>query len=1094
MKKKICSLIYMSTLLLAGCTTTEEVANQASMQPIDSTNNVEQVEVIDEINVEANDYLIVTSSACDMNGDGDLETIQLRMDTGDLTSENTYEGTFSLSLLNDKQELLNEIKINEFGTIAFEKDFPILFKDYTGDGVLDFNIGQKYSQEEFIYRFYSMSDDGLLEKLFGEERFLIKSYEKAHSYDFHTTPDQAIITYRVETDGDSNSFYVYESYYWNEDAFYRSNYVDSSKSYEEININEIESKFNKLDALGPDITEEDLFSTSGGEYQWLLDHEEEVHLYSFFHRREKHWSNTLDRLFDKRIENIDHLITKFNILEIDDITQVPLEEWKDIKHPNPEVKDLFKYSEIPYGDKTLVTGRIHLTNFAILFSEDGEYLDGIEWTDHVREDFNITFLDNDKFISVSPIQLDRGSGLSVFGSHIYEVIDNRLVKKLEYPYHGYQEGPYTWGYSRTFHVVNELYDEENKTLEVTYNLGIDCLGPERSVEVLSVNKTIPYQWDYEKKRFTPNYLFYDDHLDNELYVDSLPDEIFLANYSIMKELIHGDDYETKVRDLSNMAVLLTKCLPSLKRDELLQSILEQLDVEEDSWIINEIHNSLSQKLISHDDQQYILNLNESETIKAFLADEQELNPLSSFQISLIEPQVLYEKNGSLYILINYSCGTKMAQYQLVQYDMDSGSVIDEVNIPSSGFHGNIEVLGDRDTLIIEMNYRDPDSVEPKSIITNVIFDVETMSLIEIEPNRFKEKMNIIIDKVATVDMRYLLLHAQDEFQWFLERPKETLAYFITTETDPYNEKAYEIEYIITNKLYENNDLEEAFQYFNIDDYTTFTLDQVKTVLDSSDWVFQQELYKWHVEGVNYQLLVGGFKFSSFALLYDQEGNYLDGTIWGNKLMEPLEVTYRKNQNYYSFTPICMGYGTGIAIYGESWFEVFEGKLINRLNYPIYGHEAAPFTIGNLLNFQMVKSSYNTTDGNLELTYRVIMDFYDEEETPIEILKTAAIEWSNTEEGFIGYDDAYTNNLYEIVFTDGLHDQLFEVGYEGFSRMLSEDIESMDECDIGQITLLITRCQPSERRNELLTLLHQWYKNSSTDSNSEVFIEAIEQAM
>lgn len=1094
MKKKIGSLIYMTTILLTGCTATDDVVNQTSMQSIDTIKSVEEVTKVEQVTVQEENNPIITSATCDMDGDGKDEIIRVRMDTGEVIKDRTYEGTFYLSLLNEKQELLDEIQINEFGKLVFEKDFPILFKDYTGDGVLDFNIGQKYSKEEFMYRFYSMSAEGGLEKLFGEERFLIKSYEKAHSYDFYTTPDQAIITYRVETDRDLNPFYVYESYEWDEDAFYRHNYVDSSKLYEEIDVKEIESKFNKLDEFGPDITEEDLFLTCGEEYQWLLDHEEEVNLYSFFHRREKQWSNSLDRLYDKRIENIGRLKSKFEILEIDDITQVPLEEWKDIKHPNPEVKDLFKYREIPYGDKTLVTGRIHLSNLVILFNEKGEFLDGIVWTDRIREDVNIQYWDNEKFISVSPIGLDWGTGVSVFGSRIYEVVEDKLIMKLEYPYEGFQEGPYTWGYPRTFHVVNEVYNEENKTLEVTYNLGVDCIGPERSVEVLSVNKTVPYQWDSEKKRYTPNYLYYDDHMDNELYVDSIADEIFAANYPKMKELIQGGDYVYKAYDLSNMAVLLSKCQPSPKRDELLHSILEQLDVEEDSWMINEIHTSLANKSITYEDQQFILNLNESEVLKTFLEEEQEMDPLSSFQIGLIEPQVLYEKDGYLYVLINYSCGTKMTQYQLVQYDMNKGSIVDEVNIPSSGLHGTIEVLEGRDTLIIEMNYRDPASAQPKSIITKIVFDIETMRFIEVEPHLFKEQIDLITDKVTVITKRNLLMHAKDEYQWLLDHPKETRAYFLTTENEPYSEKAYQIEYIISDELSEIEDLNDAFQYFNIANINDFTLAQMKTILDSSELVFQQDEYDWLVEGKNYHLIVGGFRFSSFVLLYDEEGNYLDGNIWTNKLIEPIEMTYRKQQNYYSFSPICMGYGTGIAIYGESWFEVYEGKLVNRLNYPKYGHEAGPYTVGNLLSFQIEKSSYDTVTGDLELTYRVALDFYKEEELPIEVLTTARIDWSNPEDGFLDYDDAYDNNLYEIVLTDVIHDQLFEAGYEQLMRMLLEDIESMDECDMGQLTILLSKCQPSDRRDELLTALYQWYEEHADVINTKVFIEAIENAL
>ncbi|WP_425448133.1 hypothetical protein [Dethiothermospora halolimnae] len=285
-----------------------------------------------------------------------------------------------------------------------------------------------------------------------------------------------------------------------------------------------------------------------------------------------------ERISSRDNSKIDDINSQFNdTFKTKDIREYLLKDIKKLK--SPYGKEDYKYKEYIWtvNNKSykLLVGEFHLDNFAFLYNNLGKFLDGYMWENKNRAKINVAFRKNQNHVQISPIKMASGTGIHHIGGVWFNVYNEKLLKSFEYPIRGYDAPPYTISYSREYKLIDEGYNKSTGDYQSTYKLGINTYALD---ELLGLEKTIKYKWNMDKGQFDfSNYSIF-DKLDNLLFSEGIEDEILNKNYEKFKLIIDKDYYDNKEDDMGQVAMFLTNCDKSEKRDKLLEKIYE--------WFLN----------------------------------------------------------------------------------------------------------------------------------------------------------------------------------------------------------------------------------------------------------------------------------------------------------------------------------------------------------------------------------------------------------------------------------------------------------------------------------------------------------------------------
>ncbi|WP_202709789.1 hypothetical protein [Sporosalibacterium faouarense] len=559
MKKIIC--IIISIVLLGGVISCDNETSKAEIE-----NNVTD-------NLENNDNIIlplsITKAAIDMNNDGKNETIRVVLLNGVKLENNKYKGNFALELLDEKGNKSFQININGNSDIILEKNFDIKFKDYNGDDILDFNIGYSslVEEKEYLYHFYTINKEGKLEELnINGNDTVLESCEKGYSYDFKINTNDTFFTY--DYDGER---YVYKHYRWEDDNFIVANYIYSPIDIKDINEDSIKEKIDEIVSSSNITEEKDILDSYEKQYNWLLEHSAETKIYLFMKASNEYEHRKIEGLLYSKIGQLERINTHFDeYFNINDIRECLIRDIKQLE--SPYGKDDYKYSEYTWevGNKNykVLAGSFHLDSFVFLFNQSGQYLDGYMWTNKTRDEVNVVFRDKQNYITVSPIRMAYGTGISQFGGQWFEIYKDKLLKSFEHPIKGYSSPPYTLGYTQRYKIINESYDNKTGDFRATYKLGLGLYGTDK---LIGIEKIINYHWNTDTEKF--QYADYDihDQLYTLLFVQGIEDDILNENLKEI-ELIIEKPGERKEENMKETTIFLTKCSSSETRDELLKKI------------------------------------------------------------------------------------------------------------------------------------------------------------------------------------------------------------------------------------------------------------------------------------------------------------------------------------------------------------------------------------------------------------------------------------------------------------------------------------------------------------------------------------------
>jgi|BioPla2DNA2_1021312.scaffolds.fasta_scaffold02287_16 hypothetical protein len=558
--KKILCIIILFIFAVAGCSD-ESVGNEKD-------------------GVDANDVtfslpLEITKGKIDMDGDGNDEMIKVTLLEGEKTQENKYKGNFFIELFDKDENKINKIDINahfkEFG-VELSKDFPIVFKDYNGDGILDFNIGYPDSEErEYIYHFYTLSEEKVLEELnITDGGSVFKSCEKGHSYDFKLKGDDGFVTF--VTYGYNEGQYEYKEYGWTENGFLKVNYIYSSVGYEDVDEDLIKEKINKIISSADTLDEKNFLKTCKEEYNWLLENSNFTSTYMFMNDGFGEKEYQILSIISKRIDKMEQLNSRFSeYFNVADIQRYSLDEVKEFKSVRGD--EDYKYKEylweLENKSYTVLAGKFYLNDFLLLFDKSGKFLDGFVSTNKTEDEFKIEFREKQNYLSFAPINMGSGTGISHKGAKWFEIYEDKLITALQYPVEGYEAPPYTMGYSKQYKLIDENYNEVTGDFQTVYKLEIPFYSLNESIEL---EKTVNYVWDTDKGFFQSWVNDFYESLDI-LFSHGIEDEILDKNYEKIKSIIENiDNNENKEDNIGEITAFLKRCSKSEKRDMLLDKL------------------------------------------------------------------------------------------------------------------------------------------------------------------------------------------------------------------------------------------------------------------------------------------------------------------------------------------------------------------------------------------------------------------------------------------------------------------------------------------------------------------------------------------
>jgi hypothetical protein len=584
--KRIFVVIGIIFIIITGC------SNSTSNKTIKESKDDKGQNTIDSDD-------IITTAQIDLDKNGTNEKIQIVLTKGKTINENKYEGQFALQLLDETNTIINEISISDNRDIILSKDFTILFKDYTDDGILDFNIGFKLSSDkmaEQYYKFFALSNDKKIKEIMFEDGGWLRSCYADNSFNF---PSNDIYFYSYYS---MDNKYFYEKYQYNEGEFSIVDERIKSIDYQKVNEEIISNKLEEIANINiKQLEVKHILEVASEPYKWLIEHYNEVDAYLFIHESKYNYPkyDFIQLIRDKSYE-IKCLNERFHSLGIEDITKLSMEDFKNLKalyDKHEEDEFTYKQKEWIVGDDNykLICGKIYQRHFIILYSKTGRYLDSHNWYSNTEDnELNVNYRSKQNAYSIKPVCSNHGTGILTYSEEWYQVYKDSLIKIFENGIHGYED----YRYHNEYELIKEQYNNETGDYKVTYKVNLSL----RDAKNFSDKITIEFKWDNEKYHFTYNNIIVDDFnytdnfIDNVLYTKG-NDKILIKHIKSIKELINNGAEE--VYTMNSLTYYLIRCSKSKERDELLivlkewyKSHMDITDSEHMIYIIDEqlMHN------------------------------------------------------------------------------------------------------------------------------------------------------------------------------------------------------------------------------------------------------------------------------------------------------------------------------------------------------------------------------------------------------------------------------------------------------------------------------------------------------------------------
>lgn len=171
--------IYLAVVILVlmffaySCTSQKASSNATagtSVQSADSTADIIMPEKKSEIDVQSP----MTLSNTGLTFSGQPKYLRMKMVKGRYYEDwspggmgTLWKGSFVMDLVDESDNIIAETDISKMFSepLTFNSSFNIEFDDYNNDGNLDFTIGQYGSSNGYLYKIFTLREDGKVEEL-----------------------------------------------------------------------------------------------------------------------------------------------------------------------------------------------------------------------------------------------------------------------------------------------------------------------------------------------------------------------------------------------------------------------------------------------------------------------------------------------------------------------------------------------------------------------------------------------------------------------------------------------------------------------------------------------------------------------------------------------------------------------------------------------------------------------------------------------------------------------------------------------------------------------------------------------------------------
>lgn len=559
--RNIVIVIVSALIIVTGC---QISTNDKLKQKYNDIKLKERNSYTEAINENGTLPLTITKIEKDLDYDGKNESINVLLINGEKDNSGTYKGDFVVQLLDENNRLVNQIEISSFTDVCLPDNFPILFKDYNGDGTMEFNIGYLNTEDskEYIYHFYTIAKTGQLKELkIRSYESVLRSCYRGNSYDFNQVSNDTFLSYEYKDDA-----YVYEMYCWDENSFVCGTSLDSQMDIDKIDIEGIQKRFKQIKADLMDVSfinEKEILDKSAEAYEWILNHSEEAKVYLFMCDNN---SDEIKSIIRSKLDKSNWVYSHFSeYFKVNVLNQYTIEDIKNFQPP--QGYDDYKYKEYNwlYDDINykLLVGYFHLSDFVLVFDENGLYLDGFLWTDKSGENtIKTIFRTNQNYVDISPVLVGSGTGEHHEGGIWFEIYKNHLLRHLIYPMYGYEAAYYEMFLTSKYKLLSSQYNSETNKFDLTYQLSVTSSED----NPIKIEKTVSYPILYEDEHYYIKL--------NSLFSSETLQQILEENYDKIDSIIDLNinkqveiEYE---EDISQITVFLLNCDVSQERNDLLK--------------------------------------------------------------------------------------------------------------------------------------------------------------------------------------------------------------------------------------------------------------------------------------------------------------------------------------------------------------------------------------------------------------------------------------------------------------------------------------------------------------------------------------------